>query len=144
MPSAQPQPNASQPLPPAPSGPPPLRLAPPDPGPELRRGMVVELANPPSSGRPQRRLAVVLQADRWLAEHPTLTCCPLSRTAVAAPLLRLALQPTPRNGLQGPADLMVDKLFTAARRQVRAVLGALERPELARLELALRQWLELA
>ena len=110
----------------------------------LARGMVVELANPSSSGRPQRRLVVVLQADRWLQHHPTLTCCPLTRRLVAAPLLRPALQPSGGNGLPGPVQCMADKLFTPARCQVRRVLGTLDGRDLARVELALRQWLELA
>lgn len=109
----------------------------------LRRGMVLELANPPITGRPQRRLALVLQANRWLAEHPTFSCCALTRTAVAAPLLRVPLQPSRANGLPEPVQLMADKLFTAARPQLRRVLGSLEVADLARVELALRQWLEL-
>jgi len=39
---------------------------------------------------------------------------------------------------------MVDKLFTASRPQVRELLGLVQGEELARLERALRQWLELA
>lgn len=39
---------------------------------------------------------------------------------------------------------MADKLFTPARCQVRRVLGTLDGRDLARVELALRQWLELA
>jgi mRNA interferase MazF len=109
----------------------------------LARGMVVELANPSCSGRPLRRLAVVLQAGRWLQHHPTITCCPLTRTLLAAPLLRPALQPSGGNGLPGPVQLMADKLITPARSQVRRVMGTLEGADLARVELALRQWLEL-
>ena len=110
----------------------------------LRRGAVVQLGNPVASGEPQRRLAVVVQADRWLSDHPTLTCCPLTTRMLEAPLLRLPLEPSAANGLPRPAQLMVDKLFTASRPQVRALLGLLQGEELARLERALRQWLELA
>ena len=68
----------------------------------LARGMVVELANPSSSGRPQRRLVVVLQADRWLQHHPTLTCCPLTRRLVAAGRLAQDLvgRPLPSRALR--------------------------------------------
>jgi mRNA interferase MazF len=110
----------------------------------LRRGAVVQLGNPAASGDPQRRLAVVVQADRWLGDHPSLTCCPLTTRMLEAPLLRLPLEPSAANGLSRRAQLMVDKLFTASRPQVRALLGLLQGEELARLERALRQWLELA
>jgi len=67
--------------------------------PPLRRGAVVRLGNPVASFDHQRRLAVVVQADRWLSEHPTLTCCPLTTRMVEAPLLRLPLEPSVANGL---------------------------------------------
>jgi mRNA interferase MazF len=110
----------------------------------LRRGAVVQLGNPVASGDPQRRLAVVVQADRWLSDHPTLTCCPLTTRMLDAPLLRVLLEPSAANGLLRPAQLMVDKLFMASRLQVRELLALLQGQELARLERALRQWLELA
>ncbi len=110
----------------------------------LRRGAVVRLGHPAASGEPQNRLAVVVQADRWLSDHPSLTCCPLTTRMVEAPLLRLPLEPSVANGLPRPAQLMVDKVFTASRPQVRELLGLLQGEELARMERALRQWLELA
>lgn len=116
----------------------------PSSSPLLRRGAVVWLGNPVASGQPLRRLAVVLQADAWLSDHPSLTCCPLSSRGVAAPLFRLPLEPTAANGLPWPAQLMVDKLLTVSRHQVRAVLGLLADEQVARLERALRGWLDLA
>ena len=112
--------------------------------PLLRRGSVVRLGNPVASGDPQRLLAVVVQADRWLASHPSICCCPITSRLVAAPLFRLSLEPSLANGLPSSSQLMVDKLFTAAQQQVRQVVGVLEGQELAVLERALRQWLELA
>jgi len=86
--------------------------------PLLRRGTVVRLGNSVASGDTQRLLA--------------------------APLFRLSLEPSLANGLPSSSQLMVDKLFTAAQQQVRQVVGVLEGQELALLERALRQWLELA
>ena len=86
--------------------------------PLLRRGTVVRLGNSVASGDTQRLLA--------------------------APLFRLSLEPSLANGLPSSSHLMVDKLFTAAQQQVRQVVGVLEGQELALLERALRQWLELA
>lgn len=108
----------------------------------LRRGTVVTVASPGAySGKP--RPAVVVQADRWLQAHPSVTLCPLTSTLVQAPLVRLAVEPSPRNGLRKPSQLMVDKLFTVPIQAVGEVVGQLEPHVLIDLDLALRGWLEL-
>jgi mRNA interferase MazF len=108
----------------------------------LRRGTVVTVASPGAySGKP--RPAVVVQADRWLQAHPSVTLCPLTSTLVQAPLVRIAVEPSPRNGLRKPSQLMVDKLFTVPIQAVGEVVGQLEPQLLVDLELALRGWLEL-
>ncbi len=110
--------------------------------PALRRGTVVTVASPGAySGKP--RPAVVVQADRWLQAHPSVTLCPLTSTLVDAPLVRLPVQPTARNGLKKPSQLMVDKLFTVLLSSLGPVVGQLEPQLLIELDLALRGWLEL-
>jgi mRNA interferase MazF len=109
---------------------------------ELRRGTVVTVASPGVySGKP--RPAVVVQADRWLQAHPSFTLCLLTSTLVEAPLVRLPVPPTPRNGLQKSCQLMVDKLFTVPTNSLGKVVGHLEPQLLIELDLALRGWLEL-
>ena len=50
-------------------------------GAALRRGTVVTLASAGVySGKP--RPAVVVQADRWLQAHPSVTLCPLTSSVV--------------------------------------------------------------
>jgi mRNA interferase MazF len=83
------------------------------------------------------------QADRWLQAHPSVTLCPLTITLVEAPLVRLPVHPTPRNGLQKPCQLMVDRLFTVPISSLGTVVGQLEAQLLIELDLALRGWLEL-
>ncbi len=108
----------------------------------LRRGTVVTVASPGVySGKP--RPAVVVQADRWLQAHPSVTLCPLTSTLMDAPLVRLPVQPTARNGLKKPSQLMVDKLFTVPLSSLGKVVGQLEPQLLIELDLALRGWLEL-
>jgi len=108
----------------------------------LRRGTVVTLASPGVySGKP--RPAVVVQADRWLQAHPSVTLCPLTSTLRQAPLVRIAVDPSSRNGLRKPSQLMVDKLFTVPIQAVGEVVGQLEPDLLTDLDLALRGWLEL-
>ncbi len=59
--------------------------------------------------------------------------------------MRIAVEPSGRNGLRKPSQLMVDKLFTvpAAAAAVGEVVGQLEPQVLVDLDLALRSWLEL-
>lgn len=108
----------------------------------LRRGTVVTVASPGAhSGKP--RPAVVVQADRWLQAHPSVTLCPVTSTIRQAPLVRIAVEPSPRNGLLKPSQLMADKLFTVPLAAVGEVVGQLEPDVLVDLDLALRGWLEL-
>jgi len=108
----------------------------------LCRGTLVTVASPGAySGKP--RPAVVVQADRWLQAHPSVTLCPLTTTLMEASLVRIAVDPSPRNGLRKPSQLMVDKLFTVPIEAVGAVVGQLEPQAVIELDLALRGWLEL-
>jgi mRNA interferase MazF len=81
---------------------------------------------------------MVVQADRWLQAHPSVTLCPLTSTLMEAPLVRIAVEPSPRNGLRKPSQLMVDKLFTVPIQAVAEVVGQLEPQEVNDLDLALR------
>jgi mRNA interferase MazF len=108
----------------------------------LCRGSVVTVASPGVySGKP--RTAVVVQADRWLQAHPSVTLCPLTSTLRQAPLVRIAVEPSERNGLRKPSQLMVDRLFTVPLQAVGEVVGQLAPQVLVDLDLALRGWLEL-
>jgi mRNA interferase MazF len=80
---------------------------------------------------------------RWLQAHPSVTLCPLTSTLRQAPLVRIAVEPSGRNGLHKPSQLMVDKLFTVSAVAVGEVVGQLEPQVLVDLDLALRSWLEL-
>ncbi|MCT0227323.1 type II toxin-antitoxin system PemK/MazF family toxin [Synechococcus sp. CS-1331] len=93
------------------------------------------------SGKP--RPAVVVQANRWLQGHPSVTLCPLTSTLLEAPLVRIPVNPSGSDGLRKPSQLMADRLFTVPTATVGAVVGILESGTLADLDLALRSWLEL-
>ncbi|WP_225875842.1 type II toxin-antitoxin system PemK/MazF family toxin [Cyanobium sp. NS01] len=108
----------------------------------LSRGTVVTVASAGVySGKP--RPTVVVQADRWLQAHPSVTLCPLTSTLLEAPLVHIAVAPSDRNGLRKPCQLMVDKLFTVPVVAIGGILGQLEPQRLIELDLALRGWLEL-
>ena len=58
----------------------------------LCRGTLVTVASPGAySGKP--RPAVVVQADRWLQAHPSVTLCPLTSTLMEASLVRIPVAP---------------------------------------------------
>lgn len=108
----------------------------------LERGLVVTVASPGVySGKP--RPAVVVQANRWLDGHPSITLCPLTSTLIDAPLVRIAVAPSPANGLRKPSQLMADKLFTVPAAAIGSTVGRLEASAMAELDLALRDWLDL-
>ena len=95
--------------------------------------------------RREPRLAVVVQANRWLQGHPSVTLCPLTSTLLDATLVRIPVDPSGTNGLLKPSQLMADKLFTVTTAAaIGAVVGQLETAALAELDLALRSWLELS
>ena len=108
----------------------------------LLRGLIVTVASPGVyCGKP--RPAVVVQANRWLQGHPSVTLCPLTSTLLDAPLVRIPVQPNGSNGLLKPSQLMADKLFTVPKVAIGSVVGQLEAAALAELDLALRSWLDL-
>ena len=109
----------------------------------LLRGLIVTAASSGVySGKP--RPAVVVQANRWLQGHPSVTLCPLTSTLLDAPLVRIPVDPSGTNGLLKPSQLMADKLFSVPTAAIGAVVGQLETAALAELDLALRSWLELS
>ena len=108
----------------------------------LERGLVVTVASPGVySGKP--RPAVVVQANRWLDGHPSITLCQLTSTLIDAPLVRIAVAPSPGNGLPNRSQLMADKLFTVPAAAIGSMVGRLEAAAMADLDLALRDWLDL-
>jgi len=108
----------------------------------LLRGLIVTVASSGVySGKP--RPAVVVQANRWLKGHPSVTLCPLTSTLLDAPLVRIPVDPSSTNGLLKPSQLMADKLFSVPTAAISTVVGQLDTAALAELDLALRSWLEL-
>ena len=70
----------------------------------LQRGLIVTIATSGVySGKP--RPAVVVQANRWLQGHPSVTLCPLTSILLEAPLVRIPVNPQPTSYLQCPQPL---------------------------------------
>lgn len=71
----------------------------------MRRGDFLTIAMQGDFGKPGP--ALVIQADQF-DEHATVTVLAVTSTLVAAPLLRITVQPDAGNGLQKPSQVMVD------------------------------------
>ena len=109
---------------------------------QIQRGHVITVASPGAcSGKP--RPAVVVQANRWLRGHPSITLCPLTSTLIEAPLVRIMVEPSAMNGLRKRSQLMVDKLFTVPIDDIGSSIGYMETTVMDELKLAFRDWLGL-
>ena len=109
----------------------------------LQRGLVVTVAaTGVYSGK--TRPAVMVQANRWLQGHPSVTLCPLTSTLLDTPLVRMPVTPNAMNGLKKASPLMADKLFIVPTTSIGELVGVMEPDRLRAMDLALHAWLELA
>src|SRR6218665_2517404 len=88
----------------------------------MKRGDLVTIAMPGDFGKP--RPALIVQADQF-AETATVTVLLISGTLVDAPLLRLTIEPTQRNGLRKTSQVMIDKAMSVRRDKLGQVFGHL-------------------
>lgn len=86
---------------------------------------------------------VIVQDDRFDATA-AVTVCPLTIDPVEAPLTRIAVPPTATTGIDRPSQIMVDKITTMPRANVRDRLGCLVDADIVRLDRALLIFLGLA
>jgi mRNA interferase MazF len=68
----------------------------------------------------KRRPALIIQDDLFAASE-SVTLLPLTSFLTDAPLLRLTVNPSPLTGLEHTSQIMVDKLTTVRRTNLRAV-----------------------
>ena len=92
-------------------------------------------------GKP--RPALVIQADQYDA-HTTVTMLPVTSTLIAAPLLRIRVQPSTGNGLQKPSQVMVDKAMTVKRDKIGPTIGRLDTRAMVEVERCLAVFLGIA
>lgn len=93
------------------------------------------------TGKP--RPVVIVQDDRFDATA-SVTVCPLTTDQVQAPRTRIALEPTAATGIEQPCSIMVDKITTMPRGNVRDRLGRITDADEVRLDRALVVFLGLA
>ena len=105
------------------------------------RGDIVTIAMQGDFGKP--RPALVIQADQF-SEHTSTTILPLTGTLVAAPLLRITVQPNAENGLRKPSQVMADKVMTVKRDKVGPAFGRIDEDTMVEIERCLAVFLGIA
>lgn len=101
----------------------------------MKRGDVVTVAVAGDYGKP--RPAVVIQTDLLNDTHASVVVCLVTSTLLDAPLLRLTVEPSPRNGLHQRSQIMADKLVTVRRGKIGARIGVLDEETMLGLSRAL-------
>ncbi len=99
------------------------------------------VAAPGDYGKPTP--AIVIQSDRFLTSHASVTVCPLTTTKVASPLFRLDVEPSQENGLQHSSQIMVDKIITVPSKRIGKQVGSLDDDVMLRLDRSLAVWIGL-
>jgi mRNA interferase MazF len=108
----------------------------------VRRGDIyIAAARGAYTGKP--RPVVIVQDDRF-DSTASVTVCPLTTNPVEAPLVRITVEPTETTGIEKLSQIMVDKVTTMPRVNVRDHLGRLADADLVRLDRALLVFLGLA
>lgn len=107
----------------------------------MSRGDFVTIAMQGDFGKP--RPALVIQSNQF-NEHATVTVLPVTSTLVAAPLLRITVQPSSESGLQKPSQVMVDKAMTVKRDKVGPAFGRIDADAMVEVERCLAVFLGIA
>jgi mRNA interferase MazF len=107
----------------------------------VRRGEVWTVSGGGYAG--ELRPAVIIQDDRFDATT-SVTICAFTSDPTDAPLFRLRVDSSNRNGLRSTSRLMVDKITTVARDKLGERIGRLDDQDMVRLNRAILVFLGLA
>jgi mRNA interferase MazF len=106
----------------------------------MKRGDLIPVVLSGAYGKP--RPALVIQSDLF-QKHPSLTILPITSELRPIETFRIAAEPTERNGLRAPSQIMVDKAHTIPRDKAGAPFGKLESRTLTAVDRALAVFLGL-
>lgn len=101
----------------------------------MRRGDVVTVAATGDYGKP--RPAVIVQTDALPAEHASVVVCQMTSELSEASDFRVTIEPTKKNGLRAPSQVMADKPVTIRRERIGQQVGHLDEQDIARVNVAL-------
>jgi mRNA interferase MazF len=89
----------------------------------MKRGDIVTVAVAGDYGKP--RPAVIVQSDT-LRNTDSVLVCLVTSVQRDTPLIRLAVEPLPANGLHIPSQIMIDKIVAIPRAKCGKVIGRLD------------------
>lgn len=108
----------------------------------MRRGEIWTVSGGKDyAGKP--RPVVIVQDDSFDATN-SITICAFTTDETDAPLIRLPVEPSERNGLRSPCRLMVDKVTTVPKSKIGSQVGRLDDEDVLRLNQAVIVFLGLA
>lgn len=108
----------------------------------MRRGEVWTVAGGQHyAGKPR---PVVIVQDDVFDGTDSITICAFTTNPAEAPLFRLFVEPSSRNGLRTSSRLMVDKITTVPKSRIGAFVGRLDDEDVVRLNRAILVFLGLA
>jgi mRNA interferase MazF len=108
----------------------------------MKRGEIWTIAGEGDyTGKP--RPAVIIQDDSFDATG-SVTICAFTTDPTEAPLFRIPIEPSDRNGLRAPSRLMVDKLTTVSKEGLGSPVGRLDDEDMVRLNRAILVFLGMA
>jgi mRNA interferase MazF len=106
----------------------------------MKRGDLVPVVLAGAYGKP--RPALVIQSDLF-SKHPSVTVLPVTTEIRPIETFRIAVEPSERNGLRAPSQIMVDKAHTIPRDKTGEAFGTLDARTLAAVNRALAVFLGL-
>jgi mRNA interferase MazF len=106
----------------------------------MKRGDLVPVVLAGSYGKP--RPALVIQSNLF-QELPSVTVLPVTTELRPIETFRIAIEPTPQNGLRAPSQIMVDKTHTIPKDKVGELFGKVDSQTLTAVNRALAVFLGL-
>ncbi len=108
----------------------------------MKRGQIWTIAGGGDyTGKP--RPAVIVQDDSFDATA-SVTICAFTTDPTDAPLFRIPIEPSDKNGLRTQSRLMVDKLTTISKERLGSRVGRLDDEDMVRLNRAILVFLGMA
>jgi mRNA interferase MazF len=103
-----------------------------------KRGDLVLVAVPGDYGKP--RPALVVQSDLFNETHASVSVAPITSTVIDAPIFRITVEPSLKNGLKVISQIMIDKIAAVRRERLGSAIGHIEDESLIRATRALAIW----
>jgi mRNA interferase MazF len=106
----------------------------------MKRGDIIILAPPSPFNKP--RPGLIIQAEVF-AEKETVTVALISSDPAYTNGFRVPIQPSVRNGLRKPSEIMIDNLQTIRLDRIGGFAGEAEPEVMRQVDIALRLFLSL-